>query len=425
MTVATVISTQLEAAVPLSEVTSLQDRVQGRTPEELESWLEQESIRVHQYYLSIQTFRNSLRPIHRLPNELLEFIIAQGYEEPTCSVYLSHVCQRWRMLALGIPDLWTYIDVERMDRTIENLRRSKGRPLSIDWGPRLSFEGQPRTLGYKAGIAFQWKQVPFRGLRVLKIALQNMNSLLDIDHLLAELPLCPELQELVLRSAAADPLIVPATTGTETLAHLPRLHLLDLNLHAAATKYLLRRIVVPDDTTIRLSCDCLSLLATYPTIDILPQGLNNLLPFRRVSRINLGYTMRKPAIILEGYADQSDIPETAIEPLIRVTFAIPARFAHMGKRELRNSFNLAQFLRLLTNIVHSDSIRHLSISCLMRAGERLNNTATALPREDVSVQDIEFRQAVRCFARYKVSLRHGRVGGEEFRRRIRGGGKFF
>ncbi|KAI0291264.1 hypothetical protein BC826DRAFT_485188 [Russula brevipes] len=56
----------------------------------------------------IYILRSFLRPINRLPPELLAHIF--GFLGAGCFVVpASHVCQRWRNIALSIPALWTVI----------------------------------------------------------------------------------------------------------------------------------------------------------------------------------------------------------------------------------------------------------------------------------------------------------------------------
>ncbi|KAI0072816.1 hypothetical protein K474DRAFT_1667369 [Panus rudis PR-1116 ss-1] len=113
--------------------------LESRSPEDAKLWLEEQSNKALKYLLALHSYRNTLSPIHRLPNELLAEIFsisAHFCDTPTTVIYLSHVCRRWRSLILQLPKFWSTIDVENLDRTRAFFARSQDQPVTIYWGPR-------------------------------------------------------------------------------------------------------------------------------------------------------------------------------------------------------------------------------------------------------------------------------------------------
>ncbi|KDQ15789.1 hypothetical protein BOTBODRAFT_272797 [Botryobasidium botryosum FD-172 SS1] len=88
--------------------------------------------------------QNQLAPVNRLPSEILLLIFASAIEpahdhkySPTgCHpICISGVCQRWRAVALGVPQLWACIDA-RGPRSLRDIlaSRSGNVPLHISVG---------------------------------------------------------------------------------------------------------------------------------------------------------------------------------------------------------------------------------------------------------------------------------------------------
>lgn len=123
-----------------------------------------EEIRKHKHAIAdLRRGLNSLLSIARLPDELLAEIFmiyaavfkadladsqrAAGHtatryllQHPTVIrrtesqyawIRVTHICHRWREVALGFPRLWTHIDCRRPDMTAEWLLRSKAAPLHV------------------------------------------------------------------------------------------------------------------------------------------------------------------------------------------------------------------------------------------------------------------------------------------------------
>ena len=82
----------------------------------------------------VSSFRNLLRPINRLPPEILSSIarkIVKGYPDASRMVPLTHVCRRWRQSLISIPENWTSISNSKEDLAAVCLQRTKAAPLEI------------------------------------------------------------------------------------------------------------------------------------------------------------------------------------------------------------------------------------------------------------------------------------------------------
>ncbi|KDQ09957.1 hypothetical protein BOTBODRAFT_36581 [Botryobasidium botryosum FD-172 SS1] len=95
---------------------------------------------------ALQTRRNQLLPIHRLPDEVLSsiFVLAEGTRHNRTQplhmrtpFVVSLVSKQWRAVALNTPTLWTTIDVITRPISEVFIDRSKSALLGIDllWGP--------------------------------------------------------------------------------------------------------------------------------------------------------------------------------------------------------------------------------------------------------------------------------------------------
>lgn len=75
--------------------------------------------------LTIQAERDRIRgmlhPIRRCPSDILQYIFEFAYDSIGLhgrlrfSFELSHICQRWRAIALDTPRIWSYIDISKGD----------------------------------------------------------------------------------------------------------------------------------------------------------------------------------------------------------------------------------------------------------------------------------------------------------------------
>jgi hypothetical protein len=83
--------------------------------------------------------RNDLAPISKIPVELLSYIFSlvqrkcrHDSREDLGWVVVTHICQRWRNIALDNPTLWVYVPSHRPKWIPEMTRRSKSATLKIN-----------------------------------------------------------------------------------------------------------------------------------------------------------------------------------------------------------------------------------------------------------------------------------------------------
>ena len=102
--------------------------------------------RLHQYVEDVKSFRNTLLPVARLPEDVLIHIFCavrghNDYEKyrsypipdtfPQSWLWLTHVCRRWREIALRYSLLWTQVIRGRRDIFEAFLERSSGCPVAF------------------------------------------------------------------------------------------------------------------------------------------------------------------------------------------------------------------------------------------------------------------------------------------------------
>ncbi|KAF8837263.1 hypothetical protein BDN67DRAFT_909567, partial [Paxillus ammoniavirescens] len=114
--------------------------------------LSNEAFHVQYSILTLQSriaqITNETAPISRLPSDVLAIIFEEsrrllnqwpGPRRPLpVEVQLSHVCARWRQVALSTPSLWTTIKVPILHREVAvraYLQRCNQSPLDIHLGP--------------------------------------------------------------------------------------------------------------------------------------------------------------------------------------------------------------------------------------------------------------------------------------------------
>lgn len=88
---------------------------------------------LNNYRFALLVYHNSILPIHRLPNELLINIFLLVIRSGTSLIKMSHVCYRWRAVALDCPALWTSIHTDNGDCLKAHLRRSHTMAVDITW----------------------------------------------------------------------------------------------------------------------------------------------------------------------------------------------------------------------------------------------------------------------------------------------------
>jgi hypothetical protein len=87
----------------------------------------QESIR------ALQSRRNALSPIGRLPPEILSlvFVFCTSSDSLSWVRVVSHICRHWRGVALSCPSLWSFPVFSHPTWAEEMLQRSKMTPLTV------------------------------------------------------------------------------------------------------------------------------------------------------------------------------------------------------------------------------------------------------------------------------------------------------
>ncbi|KAF9777979.1 hypothetical protein BJ322DRAFT_1175971 [Thelephora terrestris] len=88
----------------------------------------------------ILSLRNILRPVNRMPPEILShvarYLIEDEDEDAISIVPLTHVCRYWRESIISTPSNWTLISNKNKDMTAACLQRAKAAPLEITlWMP--------------------------------------------------------------------------------------------------------------------------------------------------------------------------------------------------------------------------------------------------------------------------------------------------
>ena len=69
----------------------------------------------------LREMKNAAARVHRIPSEIL----AQVFHYFVCTQYndrdliaMTHVCRRWRAIALDNPDLWSYVVAANLDKAV-------------------------------------------------------------------------------------------------------------------------------------------------------------------------------------------------------------------------------------------------------------------------------------------------------------------
>ncbi|KAJ7836527.1 hypothetical protein B0H13DRAFT_2106817 [Mycena leptocephala] len=101
------------------------DSVQRKIDQEIDKY--RESIR------TLQSRRNALSPIGRLPPEILSriFLFCSHPDSLSWIKEVSHISRHWRAVALGCPSLWSFPIFSQPKWADEMLKRSKMAPLTV------------------------------------------------------------------------------------------------------------------------------------------------------------------------------------------------------------------------------------------------------------------------------------------------------
>ena len=119
----------------------------GESPERLRRAIDDELESLEKTARTLKLRRNALAPISRLPPETIAIIfsflslpreylrlLTGDKQEPLAWLRVSHVCHRWREIALNQPRFWSRIDFITLtsDGATEVLSRSKMAPLDLE-----------------------------------------------------------------------------------------------------------------------------------------------------------------------------------------------------------------------------------------------------------------------------------------------------
>jgi hypothetical protein len=150
-------------------------------------------------FLESEIFKLSgeLNPIRRCPSDILQIIFewavhfsdvgpyqdAFDLARQTSATAISHVCRRWRSVALRTPLLWCYIDVP-MGRSIQSTlwywERATGRIRGYPSYIRIAWSKTPRLVNEVRDVITIAKLCPLKVCRLLILELYNENDILDI-----------------------------------------------------------------------------------------------------------------------------------------------------------------------------------------------------------------------------------------------------
>lgn len=125
------------------------------------AWLRDEAKRVTTRLLAVHTLMNRLVPIHRLPDDVFMEIlsyVAHTWSPPHMWFPVTHVCRRWREVALQCSSLWTTVNIHNDEHALACIERSGTRPIRIIWQSsddedELSFTLPQRFLDLTAPVA--------------------------------------------------------------------------------------------------------------------------------------------------------------------------------------------------------------------------------------------------------------------------------
>lgn len=211
--------------------------------EEARKLLDDRVLVLEKEILDIKHQRNQLAPITQLPVEVLAQVFLEcaqtpwqasttGYHGfidihmPGCTKWtvVSHVCQRWREVALGCSELWSVLNPRTPEKWLEAMiERSRDNPLSIvDPGLPYILQPEKREVILKAlSEPGRWKRVELRGTS----AAEDVVKL--ISHLTSP---APSLTELILNLEGAAHGLTPRVLPWEFLGgEVPCLRSLEIS----------------------------------------------------------------------------------------------------------------------------------------------------------------------------------------------------
>lgn len=116
------------------------------------SRIDQEIAHLFERTRKLQSERNELAPISKLPPEIFGTIfsfVSAGRSRLFPCYYFTHVSRSWRSMALGMPTLWRILP-RNVQWANFMLERSKGTDLAVGWvldynGVSISSQTTPRV----------------------------------------------------------------------------------------------------------------------------------------------------------------------------------------------------------------------------------------------------------------------------------------
>ena len=165
------------------------------------------------------SLRNSLRPVNKLPPEIISQIARSSLEsyhtDPKPIVPLTHVCQYWRESIVSTPENWTLISSSKLGLAALSLERSRAAPLYL-----------------QLDMSFLRPESEFRNLltphiqRTRTLRVEETATIKDLTNVLPNFPQSmPKLQSLDLAHTydvvpVWDSLAAPLGSFPNTLASL-------------------------------------------------------------------------------------------------------------------------------------------------------------------------------------------------------------
>ncbi|KAJ7155425.1 hypothetical protein C8R43DRAFT_430595 [Mycena crocata] len=124
------VTTFTKRHVPHSEITAFSS---AKHVASAQRQIDQEIRKSQDSIRALQSRRNSLSPVGRLPPEMLSriFLFCSNPDSLSWIKEVSHICRHWRAVALGCPNLWSIPIFSQPRWADEMLKRSKMAPLTV------------------------------------------------------------------------------------------------------------------------------------------------------------------------------------------------------------------------------------------------------------------------------------------------------
>ncbi|KAF7368131.1 F-box domain-containing protein [Mycena sanguinolenta] len=117
-----------------------------------------------------------ISPVRRIPAEILGEIFSwtlpsmhEGFDTEECPWVLTHVCRRWRAVALSTPSLWSLITIDfsneqKYPLQMIRLQLKRARSLKVHFFGEQLYESGPQITLFKllAGYCARWEELSIR-----------------------------------------------------------------------------------------------------------------------------------------------------------------------------------------------------------------------------------------------------------------------